>query len=71
MKILLKISVDSVDPLSKNMGALSLRDKLFLKMIAEYIYCSFVMGHLGSIIPPVQYRISSSAVKCLRNRRPL
>lgn len=38
-------------------------DKLFSKTIAEYIYCGFMMGHLGSIIPPVLYRISLSAVE--------
>lgn len=36
-------------------------DELFPKMIGEYIYYVFVMGHLGSIIPPVLYRISLSA----------
>lgn len=40
-----------------------LPDMLFLKTIAEYIYCSFMTVHLGSIIPPVLYRISLSAVK--------
>ncbi len=44
-------------------------DKLFSRMIAEYIYCSFMMGHLGSIIPPVLYRISLSAVELPHNGR--
>lgn len=40
-----------------------LLDQLFLKMITEYIYCRSMIGHLGSIIPPVLYRISLSAVE--------